>query len=76
MNVLDKYRTIVPVRILSNIKDRKQLIEMDVRKAFTSSFCKIKKIPVFNEFDIFKKYDNSKIKNYNLYIVRHLGEKN
>jgi hypothetical protein len=75
INVLDKYRTIVPLGILSNIKDKSKLIEMDVRKAFTSSFCKIKKNPVFNEFDIFKKYDNSKIKNYNLYIVRYLGKK-
>lgn len=69
IQILDSYRTIVPCGKFRSIKAGTDLIELDVRKAFTSAFCKIKKAPVFNEFDNFIKYDNSDIINYALYIV-------
>ena len=31
------------------------LIEIDITKAYTAAFEKIDKVPVFNEFDIWKK---------------------
>ena len=45
------------------------MVEIDVTKAFTKAFTNISKIPIFNEFDNFIIYDNSKIQDYNLYII-------
>ena len=39
-------------------------------KAYTSAFCEIAEIPIFNEFDAFKPYDNEPILPLNLYVVK------
>ena len=46
------------------------MTEIDVSKAFTAAFVKIKKIPIFSEFDSFIPYDNSPIQDLNLYVVK------
>ena len=46
------------------------LIEKDITKAYTAAFEKINKVPVFNEFDIWKPYKNEPIKDFSLYIVQ------
>jgi hypothetical protein len=68
INILDEYRTIANTGMLSK-KPKDDLVEIDVSKAYTSAFCKIKKIPIFTEFDNFVKYSGQKIENYSLYIV-------
>jgi hypothetical protein len=61
-------KSIAPVgRLNNNVKNG---IEIDVRKAYTAAFCKIDRIPIFNEFDNFTHYDNSDIQDYNLYLVK------
>jgi hypothetical protein len=70
IEVRDKYRTIVPIGRLSKFKDVENFVEIDISKAFTSAFLKISEVPVFNEFDYFKPYDNHEIKDYCLYIVK------
>jgi hypothetical protein len=65
--ILDECRTIVPSGITTKGVD--DLIEVDVSKAFTSALSTIKEIPVFNEFDNFKSYQNQLIKNLSLYMV-------
>ena len=55
---------------LSKFKDVENVVEIDISKAFTSAFLKISEVPVFNEFDYFKPYDNREIKDYCLYIVK------
>jgi hypothetical protein len=42
----------------------------DICKAYPSSLLKHKLLPVFNRFDVFKKYDNSDIEDYTLYFVK------
>jgi hypothetical protein len=59
VDILDEYRTVVPVGILQEPKTA--MIEIDVSKAFTFAFSKIVEIPIFNEFDSFKIYNE---KNY------------
>jgi hypothetical protein len=49
----------------------RDLAEIDISKAHTAAFSKIKQIPIFNEFDIWKKYNNEPLKPYNLYQVKH-----
>ena len=46
------------------------LVEIDVSKAFTDAFSQITEIPVFNEFDSFRLYNNEPISLNNLYIVK------
>ena len=55
-----------------DIKDRRDpddLVEIDITKAYTAAFEKIDKVPVFNEFDIWKPYNDEPIKDLNLYLV-------
>ena len=50
------------------------LVEIDVSKAFTHAFTEITEIPVFNEFDNFRFYNNEPISLNNMYIVKvHSG---
>ena len=67
IEILNEYRTVVPIGILEEIVP--ELIELDIKKAFTYALTLIKEIPLFNEFDIFKEYKNEDIKPLNLYIV-------
>ena len=52
LEVLDSYRT---KPICGNLLKHpsKNVIEIDVSKAYTSAFCDIAEIPIFNEFDAF-----------------------
>ena len=56
------------VKILP-IDEDEDMVEIDVAGAFAKAFTNINKIPIFNEFDNFSPYDNSKIQDYNLYII-------
>ena len=52
---------------------KNQLVEIDVNKAFTSAFVSIEKVPVFSEFDAWKRYDKHGVEKMNdltLYFVR------
>ena len=68
--ILDEYRTSANVGMITEVINHSNMIELDISKAFTSAFLKIKTIPIFNEFDQFIPYDNSNIEDYNLYIVQ------
>ena len=54
VDILDEYRTVVPVGLLKDVVNN--LIEIDISKAFTDAFQHITEIPVFNEFDSFTKF--------------------
>ena len=50
-------------------------VEIDIRKAFTHAFNKIKEIPVFTQFDVWKhydymKHDHRKLHELTLYLVK------
>ena len=50
-------------------------VEIDIRKAFTHAFNKIKEIPVFTQFDVWKhydymKHDHRKLQDLTLYLVK------
>ena len=49
-------------------------MELDISKAYASAFANITKIPLFNEFDIWKPYDNSHLQDLSLYIVKARGK--
>ena len=78
MILLDTCRTVANVGWLTTpiLDDHRlrglKLVEIDMTKAFTWAFCQIKKIPIFNVFDIWKPFKaGSAIKPLNLYIVRN-----
>ena len=48
------------------------LRELDISKAYTYALTQLKKTVLFNEFDIWKPYDNTPIEDYNLYVVKHM----
>ena len=54
ISILDECRTIVPQGYFNKIDKTKDLIEIDRTKAFTWAFKQIKRIPKFNEFDVWK----------------------
>ena len=56
VKILDECRTIVPNGYFNQDVKMKHLREVDENKAFTNAGGKIKEIPVFNEFDIWRKY--------------------
>ena len=47
IQILDSYRTIVPCGKKRNIKAGTDLIELEIRKAFTSAFVKLKRCKFF-----------------------------
>ena len=56
LELLDEYRS---KAVVGNLRDTKakDLVEIDISKAETSSLCSLKEIPVFNEFDAFTPYE-------------------
>ena len=47
---------------------------LDERKAYTECLLSMNKVPVFKYFDIYEKYNNEEIEDYNYYIVECLDE--
>ena len=56
--ILDETRTGVPVGLLCH-QVPQEIVEIDISKAFTSAFMKVKEIPVFNQFDTWKVSDEN-----------------
>jgi hypothetical protein len=49
---------------------RSSLAEIDISKAYTGAFMRIKAVPVFNEFDVWEPYKRGqRIRNLSLYLV-------
>ena len=71
VRIFREYRSKARYGILDKKEKRKyqELVEIDVTKAYTSAFEKINEIPVFNEFDIWKKNNHEDIKGLSLYLV-------
>ena len=70
IDILNEYRTVANSGVLSQMP-KKPMVEIDVGKAYTSALMKITRIPIFNEFDNFKPYNNEVIKELNLHIVKN-----
>jgi hypothetical protein len=68
--ILDEYRTVVNIGMIQDLPKKTKLVEIDRTKAFTAAFMEITKVPVFNEFDIFKPYNNEEFKDLSLYVVK------
>ena len=51
INILDEFRTVANVGAILPAKEQKGMVEIDISKAYTAAFTKIRNIPVFNEFD-------------------------
>ena len=68
--ILDECRTVVPSGYFDKNFDVKTLCEIDRTKAFTWEFTQIKEIPVFSEFDDWKKWNDTKMEDLNLYMVQ------
>ena len=59
IDILNECRTIVPSGILRKPEVEKNVAEIDINKAFTKAFTSIKKIPIFRQFDIWRKWSNT-----------------
>ena len=60
ITILDDARTIAPLGLIWQEKNiPKDIIELDICKAFTKAFMDISKIIVFNQFDVWKACDNT-----------------
>jgi len=68
--ILDECRTVVPSGYFDKNVDVKTLCEIDRTKAFTWAFTQIKEIPVFSEFDDWKRWNDTKIEDLNLCMIR------
>jgi thymidine kinase len=69
VKVLNEYKTKPQVGLLEKC-NKHELVEIDVRKAYTHAFTKIKKVSVFNEFDYFRPYNGEDIESDSIYIVK------
>ena len=68
--MLNEYKTIPHYgRTSTDLIEIDNLIEIDIRKAYTGAFIQINKIVTFNEFDIWMPYNNERIEDYTLYHV-------
>ena len=74
IEILDECRTIVPVGLINNPEVEKNVAEIDINKAFTKAFTSIKKIPIFRQFDIWRKWSSelnvNDMPSLTLYMVR------
>ena len=70
VTILDECRTVVPSGYFDKNVDVKTLCEIDRTKAFTWAFTQIKEIPVFSEFDDWRHWGNTELKDLNLYMVQ------
>ena len=78
MPLFENCRTIVPSGKLYNMGklynqrgiSMSDMVELDVRKAFTKAFTDINRVPVFSQFDEWKPYRGEGIKNLTLYMVK------
>ena len=70
VDILDEFRTLANLGCMRQVKEKNDLIELDVSKAYTAAFAKIKNVPVFNEFDLFKPYKGEELTDHCLYIVK------
>lgn len=64
------FKTMPQVGILDAKVNKKDCVEIDISKAYTSAFKSITHVPVFNVFDKWQPYNNEPIRNYNLYLVK------
>jgi len=61
LNIFSMAHSIAPSGYMESIVEGKNTnIELDRRKAYTKSTTDVLEVPVFSEFDIWKKYDYSK----------------
>ena len=67
VDILGEFRTVANVGAMHPVKEKNDLIELDISKAYTAAFAKIKDVPVFNEFDLFKPYKGEELKDHCLY---------
>ena len=74
VEILDECRTIVPYGRFKHLVKDTELCSIDKRKAFSKSASDIIKVPVFNEFDVWKPYgyksDVNRYGDYTLSLVK------
>ena len=66
-DIIDEYGTVPQIGRLSEILEEHKLTEIDISKAYTHALTSQLSIPVFNEFDVFKIYNNEPIEDLTLY---------
>ena len=83
VEVLNECRTVANVGFLRRLVEvcrsrscrpppisRDSLAEIDITKAYTGAFMRIQFVPIFNEFDVWKKYKPEEpLRNHSLYVV-------
>ena len=85
LEILDECRTMANVGWLKSLMGRvtspkqppqtiskSSLVEIDISKAYTGAFMRIKAVPVFNEFDTWEPYaghSHGELKKLSLYVV-------
>jgi len=70
---IDNYYSIGPISgFLGKIDNYPKNLynTVDIRKCYTSCLMKIKTVPIYEYFDMYKVYDNSNIEPYNKYIIK------
>ena len=58
IDLLNECRTIVPSGIIQKPEVQKNGAEIDINKAFTNAFTSIERIPIFRQFDIWRKWSS------------------
>ena len=48
----------------------KNMVALDLNKAYTSNLMDMKKFPVFSSFDTYNEYDNHPVEDYTMYYVK------
>jgi hypothetical protein len=75
LEALDSYRTKPTCGNLNSQQRGDNLIEIDVSKAYTASFCDMTEIPIVNELDSFKPYTNEETPPLNRYVVKDFNRR-
>ena len=75
IEILDKYKIFPCVGNFEQPNENEFFSIIDMNKAYTNQTIKIKKVPVYNYFDVFMNYNNEPIEKLTEYVVELLNKK-
>jgi hypothetical protein len=61
----------LPTSMKMNHNPEVEYFEIDTNKCYAAQFCKVKKVPVFNMFDVWKSFTGQKIHDYDLCLIEN-----
>ena len=69
---IEKHTMISPICCTFRLPAEREMVALDINKAYTSNLMDMEKFPCFNAFDKYQVYDDHEIEDYTMYYIRAL----